>query len=132
MSHILSCELNTRIGGDHAYCECPCHKSKPAIPPSRRRIVPVTGYRIKNMLMEMRLVLGNSINQFETDYFISQRGVPCVWVIVGGERYQFTFFGRSQKFRVFLPDGSRKDIELRNDVINYFIQLKGDCDGKGN
>lgn len=32
--------INTQVGGDHAYCECPCHVgSLPAIPPSRERRV---------------------------------------------------------------------------------------------
>lgn len=31
------CVINTLVGGDHAYCECPCHKDLPAIPPSRQR-----------------------------------------------------------------------------------------------
>lgn len=34
------CVINSRAGGDHAYCECECHVgSLPAIPPSRERRV---------------------------------------------------------------------------------------------
>lgn len=33
------CVINSRVGGDHAYCGCHCHvDTLPAIPPSRERI----------------------------------------------------------------------------------------------
>lgn len=34
----LSCQINSQVGGDHAYCDCECHKDTlPAVPPSRAR-----------------------------------------------------------------------------------------------
>ena len=33
----VGCVINSRVGGDHAYCVCPCHSTQPAIPPSRIR-----------------------------------------------------------------------------------------------
>lgn len=34
----LNCQINSQVGGDHAYCDCDCHKDTlPAIPPSRER-----------------------------------------------------------------------------------------------
>lgn len=40
MKHNLSCQINTLVHGDHAYCECECHLDNPAIPPSRERRMP--------------------------------------------------------------------------------------------
>jgi hypothetical protein len=35
----LNCKINSHVGGDHAYCDCECHKDTfPAVPPSRERI----------------------------------------------------------------------------------------------
>ena len=78
------------------------------------------GNRIKELLMDLRLVLGNNHNHFEADYHISASGVPYVHVMVNGERYQFTFFGRTQKFRVFKPDQSKVDLVDRQDLLDYF------------
>jgi len=83
------------------------------------------GRRIKELLMDLRLVLCNSHNHFEADYHISLKGVPYVHVMVNGKRYQFTFFGKSQKFRVFKPDQSRVDLTNRSDLIDYFITERG-------
>ena len=34
----LNCQINSQVGGDHAYCDCECHKDTlPAVPPSRKR-----------------------------------------------------------------------------------------------
>jgi hypothetical protein len=34
----LNCQINNQVGGDHAYCDCECHKDTlPAIQPSRER-----------------------------------------------------------------------------------------------
>lgn len=36
--HTLSCEINTQVSGDHAYCECECHmEALPAVQLSRKR-----------------------------------------------------------------------------------------------
>lgn len=123
--HTLSCEINSIVGGDHAHCECLCHKSLPAIPPSRIRRS-IKGAHIKDMLKDLRLVLCNTANGFESDYFESKRGVPCVWVIVNKRRYQFTFFGRTQIFRIFAADQSHVDVRTRNEVVEYFRSLKNE------
>lgn len=81
--------------------------------------------RIKNMLQDMRLVLVNDSNRFESDYHVSARGVPYVHVVVKGKRYQFTYFGKGKFFRIFDDQQNRKDIEKRNDVIQYFRDMAG-------
>ncbi len=37
MHHTLGCEINSIVCGDHAYCDCDCHDSLPAVQPSRVR-----------------------------------------------------------------------------------------------
>jgi hypothetical protein len=67
------CVINSRVGGDHAYCGCHCHvDTLPAIPPSRERqsIYDVAGmgarieirfseldsaWRLYNTLVQMRV-----------------------------------------------------------------------------
>ena len=110
--HTLSCVMNNMASGDHAYCECPCHKTLPAVPPSRKRTHVVRGREIKNKLMDLRLVLINNTNKFDADYHISARGVPYVHVMVNGKRYQIAFFGKSQKFRLFPPNDSADKVDF--------------------
>lgn len=85
----------------------------------------MTGNQIKNMLADMRLVLCNSANDMTADYHISRRGVPYVSVILEGKRYTFIYFGKTKIFRVFDDQQNKKDFSHRNDVIQYFRDLKG-------
>lgn len=122
-----SCLINFQLGGDHAYCECKCHRnSLPAIPPSRKRRVIVKGRKIKELLMNVRLVLCNSENRLKADYRISAKGVPYVEVFIKNERYSISFFGQSQKFRVFYPDQTKVDVDDKESLIKHMISLKGD------
>jgi hypothetical protein len=82
--------------------------------------------KIKDLLSDMRLVLCNSFNRFESDYHISVRGVPYVHVIVNGKRYQFTYFGKGKFFRIFDDKQNKTDIVKRNDVLEYFRNLRFD------
>lgn len=81
--------------------------------------------KIKNLLADMRLVLCNNANNFDSDFHISARGVPYVHVIVNGRRYQFTYFGKGKFFRIFDDKQNKTDIVKRNDVIQYFRDLAG-------
>jgi hypothetical protein len=82
--------------------------------------------KIKDLLSDMRLVLCNSYNHFESDYHISESGVPYVHVIVNGKRYQFTYFGKGKFFRIFDDKQNKTDIVKRNDVLEYFRNLRFD------
>jgi hypothetical protein len=79
---------------------------------------------IKNVLQEMRLALYHA-GMKDCDYHISQRGVPYVHVVIDGQRYQFSYFGRGDFFRVFDKDQRRKDFATKEEVISYFITLNG-------
>ena len=120
----LGCLINNGVGGDHAYCECPCHITLPAVPPSRKRISVPHGPQIKEMLQIMRMTLINETNQFDADYHVSARGVPYVNVNLFDKRYTFTYFGRTMKFKVFFPDQSKVDLRECEEVIYFFRSLR--------
>lgn len=76
----------------------------------------------KKILKEMCLSLTRA--GFDCAFHISHRGVPYVHVVVGGQRYQFTYFGRGRFFRIFDSVQNRNDRKNREDVIEFFKSLQ--------
>ena len=84
----------------------------------------IHGSVIRDRLQHMRLVLIRTSDRGNCDYHVSRRGVPYVHLYVNGVRHQFTFFGRSKKFRLFAPDQSHIDFYNWKEVIDFYVKMK--------
>lgn len=58
------CIINSQVGSDHAYCECECHiGTLPAIPPSRKRRMVVTGQSFIDAMISERDLLREEVRE---------------------------------------------------------------------
>lgn len=77
----------------------------------------IKGEDIKQLLRDLETSL--MMEGLDATYFESMRKVPCVKVFIQGFRYQFTFFGKSQKFRLFFHDQTHIDLATRDEVVEF-------------